>query len=329
MKKLFIVGCPRSGTTLVQQALNRHSRIVVPPETAYFSMFLGPMGCCWRMQRLFLKRINSDLGFDLAVPSHRVRTVEQARAFFEEIAAAYLAKSEKKDVQLFVEKTPQHILHLTRIAAVYPDAKILIVYRDGRDVAASLSKVPWGPSNPYAAFRVWLRCYRAQQRAIAHGNADLICVKYEELAANPEKELARITDFLGVCYEPQMAEGAGNRDGVPSREYDWKARAFERITTARTGQWRKELTPRQAQNLERWGGAALRSLGYEVETDPRAGFPLGAYLLAQWRTLTWKTRRLVGVTRSLVRLPRSTVPAKYQSASSHSHLSTGHERLPR
>jgi hypothetical protein len=36
MEKFFIVGCPRSGTTMVQQALNRHSRVAIPPETKYF-----------------------------------------------------------------------------------------------------------------------------------------------------------------------------------------------------------------------------------------------------------------------------------------------------
>jgi hypothetical protein len=305
MKKLFIVGCPRSGTTLVQQALNRHSRIVVPPETAFFSMFLGPMGWSWRTQRLFLKRINADLQLSLAMPAHRVRTAEQARTFFDQLAEAYCAKVQKKDVLYFAEKTPQHILHMPRIRAVYPEAKFLLVSRDGRDVASSLSKVPWGPSDPYAAFRVWLRCYRAQQQAVAEKDGRLLCIRYEELAAEPEKELGRLCEFLGLEYESQMAQGEGNREGVPSREYDWKARAFEKITTARTGQWRKELTPQQARNLERWGGAALRSLGYDVETPPSRLFPVGTYLLANWRTLTWKARRLVGVTRSLMRLPSS------------------------
>jgi hypothetical protein len=305
MQKLFIVGCPRSGTTVVQQALNRHSQIIVPPETAFFSMFLGPMGWSWRTQRLFLKRINADLEIALHMPALRVRTVEQARAFFDELAEAYCAKVQKKDVLYFAEKTPQHILHMSRIQAVYPEAKFLLLYRDGRDVASSLSKVPWGPCDPYAAFRVWLRCCRAQQRAAADNSIHSYCIKYEEFSADPEKELRRVTEFLGLPFEPQMAQGEGNREGVPSREYDWKARAFEKITTARTGQWRKELTARQVRNLERWGGAALRSLGYEVDTAPRRVFPVCTFLLAQWRTLTWKARRLVSVTRSLMRLPSS------------------------
>jgi hypothetical protein len=304
MKKLFVVGCPRSGTTMVQQALNRHSRITIPSETAYFSMFLGPMGHTWRTQRLFLRRINADLGIDVAMPLGRVRGVEAARAFFEQIASAYLAKIDKRDLAYFGDKTPQHLLSLPKIVEHYPDARIIVVYRDGRDVALSLSKVPWGPRDIYASFRLWLRYVKAQEQAQRRKDLSLLCVRYEEVAVEPERELRRVTDFLELPYEPQLAEGAGNRDGVASREFDWKGRALEKITRARVGNWQSELTANQVRDLERWGGAALRSLGYRVDTPESAFLAVGVPLYAAWRTFRWKLRRLFGVTRSLARLPK-------------------------
>lgn len=71
MKYVFIVGCPRSGTTLLQQALNRHSQIVIPPESKFFYYFYGQS---YRRQSAHLERINSDLGIELVPPAQENRT---------------------------------------------------------------------------------------------------------------------------------------------------------------------------------------------------------------------------------------------------------------
>src|SRR5262249_55462196 len=155
MKKLFIVGCPRSGTTMVQQALNRHSQIVIPPETAYFNLFLGPLGYARWTQRRFLKHLVADLEIDLPVPARRVHTAEDARAFYAQLLALSLARLGRKEVAYVGDKTPQHLLVLPRVMKVFPAAKILVIYRDGRDVALSLSKFPRAPADPYAGFALW------------------------------------------------------------------------------------------------------------------------------------------------------------------------------
>ena len=62
VRKFFIVGCPRSGTTVLQQALNRHTEIVIPPETKYFYCFYGKSA---KQQVGHLKQINADLGVNV------------------------------------------------------------------------------------------------------------------------------------------------------------------------------------------------------------------------------------------------------------------------
>ena len=153
MKKLFIVGCPRSGTTLVQLALNRHSQIVIPPETKYFFSFLGHSKQC---QHEHLKRLERDLQIRIPKPETRVRSGPEARAFFEHVARLYVEHLGKKNVVYFGDKSPEHTGQLSDIRRHFPDAKILIVYRDGRDVACSLTKVPWMSPDLYVNFVVWL-----------------------------------------------------------------------------------------------------------------------------------------------------------------------------
>jgi hypothetical protein len=101
--------------------------------------------------------------------------------------------------------------------------------------------------------------------------------------------LRRVAQFLGLPYDRQMAEGHGNRDGVAEREHGWKASAFQRITGARVGVWRSELSADQVAHLERRGGYALKSLGYELATDGSRPLPWGFFWQLFWKRLTWRT----------------------------------------
>src|SRR5439155_12347286 len=121
--------------------------------------------------------------------------------------------------------------------------------------------------------------YRRVVRAARHGGwPNLRFVRYEDVVADPEREFGGILEFLGMPYEPQVAQGWGNKEGIPEREYAWKRRALEKITRDRVGAFRHELGPDQVEILERLGGPALRSLGYDLLTDGKRPLPRGFLL---------------------------------------------------
>jgi Sulfotransferase family len=264
MNKLFIVGCPRSGTTMVQQALNRHSAITIPPETKFFFSFLGHSR---RNQRKHLDRLNRDLNIHLELPESGIRSEEASRAFYEEMANQYVERIKKKDVLWFGEKTPEHTGHMARIRQLFPDSKILILYRDGRDVALSLSKTPWMPGGLYVSFLVWLYYQRLVIRARESRLPNIYIARYEDIVANPEKEFTSILEFLDLPYEPNVAHGYGNSEGIPQREYLWKATALQKITPNRVGTFQSELSRTQIAILERLGQHTLSSFGYPLLTN--------------------------------------------------------------
>lgn len=274
---------------MLQQALNRHSEIVIPPETGYF---LDVLGHTRRGQRQHLRRINADLEIDVPPPERPIRQAREAIAHYELIAEAYLARRDGGEISYFGDKSPRHLLCIRQIVKLYPDAKFVLIYRDGRNVALSLSKVPWGPSDLYVNFAIWLRFYRWHQWALKSGAADLLCIKYEDFVRQPEPELRRVVEFLGLAYEPAMAEGAGNREGVVEREYGWKGRAFETIDDSRIDVWRNDLSAEQSRLLARWGGPALSSLGYELPPDDGGRLPLSFFPRLYWRHLCWRVHRL-------------------------------------
>jgi hypothetical protein len=271
MQKLFIVGCPRSGTTLVQQALNRHSRIVIPPETKYFFSFLGHSRRC---QHRHIDRLNADLRISLPKPASRIRSLAESRGFFEHLAHLYVERIGRKHAAYFGEKTPEHTSHLAGIRRLFPDAKILFLYRDGRDVALSLTQVPWMSSDVHVNFLVWLYYYRILRQQRIHRSPNLCLVRYEDLVADPHREFRRILGYLDLQYESAVADGHGNTEGVPEREYAWKARALEPITTERIGVSCRELSRAQIEIMERLGGSALESLGYKLISDGKRALSL-------------------------------------------------------
>ena len=286
MERFFILACQRSGTTMLQQALNRHSRIVIPPETGFFTHFIGHSA---KGQAHHLKRINADLGIDLPRPQERIHRREDIIRFYDQMAEAYLEKLSAPPQTLFGEKTPHHLLRARRILSVFPDAKYILVHRDGRDVALSLTKVPWFYSDLQVTFSYWLRCCREIRWFRALPGVSLIVIRYEDLVQQPAVELRRIADFLGLKYEPQMAEGSGNVEGTLPWEADWKTRATTKITPARIGNWQRELSSTQISQLERWGGRVLKDLGYEMSTDSEAGhLPLHFFPWLYAKILLWR-----------------------------------------
>jgi hypothetical protein len=271
MNKFFIVGCPRSGTTMVQQALNRHRQIAIPPETKFFFSFYGQTR---KQQRRHLDRLDGDLRIRLPRPAEAIRSPAEGRVFYDEMAGLYVQRLAKQGVTHFGEKTPEHTGHLPRIRQLFPDAKILVLYRDGRDVAASLTNMPWMSANVYVNFMVWLYYNQILLDAKAAGWPNFHFARYEDVVADPRGKFADILDFLDLPNDAAVAEGSGNREGVPEREHAWKMRALERITTERVGVFRGELTLDQIEILERLGRRTLPELGYELLTGGRKPLPL-------------------------------------------------------
>jgi len=290
MHKFFIVGCPRSGTTMLQQALNRHPQIAIPAETKFFFFLLG-RSLRWQAEQV--QRINEDLRINLPVLVQRISTVTAARQLYEAMAESYLARLDRCGVTHFGEKSPEHLRRLADIRRVVPHGRIILLYRDGRDVALSLSRVPWMHPDVYVNFAVWLWYHRLQRQAVSRGWPNLLCVRYEELVTEPERTLRTVLDFLDLPYVPEVAVGSGNTEGVPEREYPWKARSFERISSSRVGLWRRELSIDQIRILERWGGPALRSLGYELDTDGASSLPLLFLPRLYGRICLWRTRKML------------------------------------
>lgn len=207
----FIVGCGRSGTTLLRAMLDSHGSLAIPPE----SYFVVPALRTTQGQLTPVqvgRLLDTILAFpsfaEWQLPADRVRAQvlaappTSASGVVRELYSIYAGEQGK---QHYGDKTPYHVLHIGLLASAFPDARFVHLLRDGRDVASSLVQSHFGPENLAEGFLFWRRHVEsglAQGRALP--SERYLEVRYEDLVAAPDDTLGRLTRFLDLDYDHAM-----------------------------------------------------------------------------------------------------------------------------
>ena len=268
-RPVFVVGHPRSGTTLLASMLGRHPDVASTPETLYLlqgrfqlapAIAAGPEAVAARIQRTPLRRLARDrdalvAGLAAAAPLTEAKVLRVLLAGFARASGAARV----------VEKTPMHLRHVDTILDWFPDARILWILRDGRACVASLRKVPWASSNPTILAAEWVRNMAFAEAAEARAGASLMRVRYEALTADPVAEMDRIQDFLGLPRSEAVHDHTRAVDTVKAFERGWKENVGKPIITARAEAWRDELSPAIRRRLAGIMDPTLARLGYAPE----------------------------------------------------------------
>jgi hypothetical protein len=281
---LFVVGCPRSGTTLLQRMLDHHHRLAVANDTHFVPR------CLEKASPLSLEPARKGQGVPLTaelleavIGYHRfhrlgleepeVRLAARGGADYAGFVGALYARfAGKRGKQLGGEKTPDYVRRLPLLHGLFPHAKIVHIVRDGRDVA--LSVLDWadekkGPGRldlwrcePVAACALWWRWQvlsgRNDAAQLPRGRyTELI---YEQLVAAPEKVLTELSEFLELPMCRGMLEfhvGRTRSDPGASAKSNW----LPPVQGLRD--WRRQMPMRDLELFEALAGDLLQQLGYE------------------------------------------------------------------
>uniref|UniRef100_UPI0035C96E3C tetratricopeptide repeat-containing sulfotransferase family protein n=1 Tax=uncultured Sphingomonas sp. TaxID=158754 RepID=UPI0035C96E3C len=195
---VFLLGFPRSGTTLLEQVLAAHPRVATleeaPTLAAAYQAFLSDADACAALLRL------GD---------------EEATAWAEHYWREIAQRGVDVAGRLFVDKQPAGTLSLPIIARLFPHAKILFALRDPRDVVLSCFRQAFQMNAMTYAFTdltetaaCYDACMRLAQQARARLPLAWCDVRHEALVEDFEGELARITGFLGLEADPAMSDFA-------------------------------------------------------------------------------------------------------------------------
>jgi hypothetical protein len=248
---IFLVGCHRSGTTLLRLVLDSHSRIACGPETRFLTDLQRIVGA----DRERLARF----GFDEADWLRRINE------FFGGVHTDY-AKARGK--VRWADKTPLYTMILPFVTRVFPDAQVIHLIRDGRDVVLSHRK-RFGYWSAVKCVVKWPRYIRAGRAAGAGlGGARYHELRYEDAVNAPEPTLRALFEFLGEPWEPEVLDYATKPHDVAGKytvEADRRradAGTGRAIYDSRVGRHKRELDPLLRLLCLVFTRRTLRELGY-------------------------------------------------------------------
>lgn len=204
MQRIFLVGCPRSGTTIFQSLLAAHPLIASFPETKIFHYTLWGEFTDKLPERLTHFFNNEIQRPELLETFDKNNSLDTIIKWFLNILDE-LALEENKST--WIEKTPEHIFFIQDISLYIPDAKFIHITRNGLDTIASMYEATrmsqnelWGGewSLDYC-IRRWRSCNSITQ---SHANnPQHLVVKYEDLLADKIAILKTCCKFIGIEYD--------------------------------------------------------------------------------------------------------------------------------
>jgi Sulfotransferase family len=274
---LFIVGCARSGTTLVHRIVDAHPEIAITPEmhwiTRHFknrnglvaSALVSELAGHKRFAQFEIpqKEFEGLLGSGEAIPYP---------TFLNRVFGLY---GKIKNKPLVGNKTPAYIRRMLDLHALWPEAKFVHIIRDGRDVCLSVLNWKKGErtagryasweEDPVSTTALWWerKVRKGREDGAALGAGLYHETLYEDLVDDPERECKRLCEFLGVPYEEAMirfAEGKTRTDLPNVRKTPKKA--WLPITSGLRN-WCTEMPAKDVERFEAAAGDLLEELGYE------------------------------------------------------------------
>jgi hypothetical protein len=269
---VFIVGAPRSGTTLMAVLLDRHSNIAIGPETQFFTEFI-PQNWAGRTPKTHEQLVDSALAFKRIADFNFDRDQLLLHFMKYELSLANLLRAiievhAIRNSKLRPgEKSPHHLQHVPMILDQFPEAKIICVLRDGRDVVRSLLETPWAiPKNPRRLRLFCIRWNDAAEQTIYYKRTlapnRFMSVKFEDILRKPRSELEKICDFIGEEFESTQLEPAQPSSVIPGWEKQWKNKASGLLDPGRIEAWRKSADQKQIWVMNSMMGTMLERMGY-------------------------------------------------------------------
>jgi Sulfotransferase family len=269
----FIVGNDRSGTTMLRLVLDRSREVAVPPE----SMFLADFASVRRRGELadpreaarFLARVWEHPKVRLwrlpGGPPPLPPGLGHDEAYRFAVEAPFRAYARMHGKARWGDKTPAYLHLVDELLVVWPSARVVVLVRDGRDVALSVVGMPFGPNNVWAAARWWARGIRAGRAAEETYPGQVATFRYEDLVRDPATLVARACAHVGVSYEEGMLriEDTDPAKIVEGQER-WFAGIWSGINASTVGKWRSQMSERERSIFAAAAGRELEALGYDA-----------------------------------------------------------------
>lgn len=279
----FIVGCGRSGTSLLQAMLSSHPDVILPVETKFFSVVApglpGAMdaAAAWaHAQRHWWIR-EMQLDEARVLDAARASGLEVWPALFLGMLTAFRERHGRARVG---EKSPGHVRHVPELARWYPQSRFIHIVRDPRAVCLSFLQAEFAGKHLARHIRAWRNAIDLHRREAARMSKDRYAmVRYEDLVRDPEPELRRLCDLLALPFDAAMLDPSKREHkGFGERQAQHMANTLKPVFTSSIDKWRSAMRPEHVALVEHALAVPMVELGYELSgaRTPAPGLKLAA-----------------------------------------------------
>jgi len=302
---IFIVGAPRSGTTLLQFMLRCHPRIFLPTGESHFLIPLyrnaKTFGDLSRIEniravlRAMYKQsaefLDTDLPTRFDIEGLATELQTQGCDTMPRLVAGLFAKNARAEGKVrWGDKTPYYVLHMDKLLEWFPDAQFIHLIRDGRDVALSLfaRRDDFGVYNTYFAAKYWEQFVKGgRELGPTLPEGAYLEIRYEDILQDQEGSVRKICAFLGEEYSEAVV------NFKTTREPGKTPLLQKRVQSDNAGKWRSKLTSAQIKIFESVSWATLAACGYPTLTSAdRLPLPLRAAMRWHNEAVAWYRRKL-------------------------------------
>lgn len=253
---IFVLGCPRSGTTFLASLLEP-TDYGKPFETHFITKYYkelrkyGDLNDKKNAARILKDILNErpvmqrNLAIDVDQYIDKIGTLQYNT--ISDSICRNIAKN--KGFRAWGDKTPHYLLDIDIIYKLFPDSKFIYIVRDGRDVALSLLKRPWGPNNTLYCAELWKR-YNAETPTLKQIKQDgnLFELRYEDLIDDAERLSVNMYSFLNQPYNESVV-----------------IELIKKVKKYNYNKWQTEMSVRQIKLFENIAANTLTKFGYKTQ----------------------------------------------------------------
>jgi sulfotransferase family protein len=242
---VFLVGCERSGTTLLRLMLDHHPEIAFEKEFDFVVTQIADTGALPPLDS-YLDWIATVRNADFAID----RSLDYRALVSDFLRQKQAASGGKPQVGATVHR------NFDRLRFLWPDARYIHLVRDPRDVARSVVQKGWA-GNVYQASEFWVAAESCWDSLVDHLASDqAIEIRYEDLVTRTEAVLTDICRFVGVEYSERMLEYRADAPQYPAPDPNLVA------------QWTRKLSPEDVAAVEVRTSPLMQSRGYAPSGHP-------------------------------------------------------------
>jgi hypothetical protein len=266
----FIVGCPRSGTTLIRVMLNESNTMALFPESRIVARYARHRNRYERSDgfdigRFAMDVFNHEKAFQWKLDEDEVRrgfAKDRPTDYPDAVRSLFASFARQHGKPRYGDKTPTYVVDVLLLARLFPESRFVHVIRDGRKTALSLLENRFVSSSVPHAMRYWATRVRAARTAGALLPADRYMeYRHEDLVRDPDPTLREICRFMDIPFEDDML----NYHEKQRSSAHYGSRNMDKPPTE-TRDWRSEMSRDDLRLCEILDGDLLAELGYPLET---------------------------------------------------------------